>query len=82
MAKTKTGGKVKQKTPRQRLGVKIFGGEEIRVGQIIVRQRGSWFYPGEGVGQGRDFTLYALRDGIVKFGKRAGKKIVSVISKN
>lgn len=83
MAKTKAGGKVRQKTtrPGRRLGVKIFGGGKVDVGQIIVRQRGTKFHPGEGVGKGRDFTLFALKQGIVEFGKRKGKQTVSVVSK-
>ncbi len=49
------------------LGVKIFGGQTIVAGNIIVRQRGTEFHPGEGVGMGRDHTLFALNDGVVKF---------------
>ncbi len=49
------------------LGVKAFGGEFVRTGSIIVRQRGTRFRPGEGVGVGRDYTLFALRDGRVVF---------------
>lgn len=80
MAKTKAGGKVRQKTtrPGKRLGVKIFGGGKVDVGQIIVRQRGTKFHPGEGVGKGRDFTLFALKEGIVEFKKRQGKHLVLV----
>ena len=51
-------------------GVKKFGGEHVRAGNIIIRQVGSRVNPGEGVGQGRDFTLFALRDGQVRFYKR------------
>ncbi|MCS7204960.1 MAG: 50S ribosomal protein L27 [Leptospiraceae bacterium] len=51
----------------KRLGVKKFGGEFVRAGNIIVRQRGSTFHPGRNVGMGKDYTLYALVDGIVKF---------------
>lgn len=51
----------------KRLGVKIFGGLEARTGNIIVRQKGNKFWPGEGVSQGHDFTLYANRDGVVSF---------------
>lgn len=81
MAKTKTGGKTSQKTPRpgKRLGVKVFGGQEVGRGQIIVRQRGTKFHPGEGVKVGRDFTLYAVRNGRVVFLKRQGKTVVSVL---
>ena len=49
------------------LGVKIFGGQTISAGNIIVRQRGTEFHAGEGVGMGRDHTLFALNDGVVKF---------------
>lgn len=81
MSKTKAGGKAKEKSPRpgKRLGVKIFGGQKIRTGQIIVRQRGSNFHPGEGVGKGRDFTLFALKEGSVVFKKKQGKQIISVV---
>lgn len=81
MSKTKAGGKTKQKTPRlgKRLGVKIFGGQTAKTGQIIIRQRGTKFFPGRGVRMGRDFTLFALRNGKVKFIKRQKKQIVSVL---
>ena len=81
MAKTKSGGKTRQKTPRpgKRLGVKIFGGQPVKTGQIIVRQRGTKFHPGEGVGLGRDFTLFALRKGKVAFKKRQGRQLVAVV---
>ncbi|MCX6724841.1 MAG: 50S ribosomal protein L27, partial [Candidatus Shapirobacteria bacterium] len=54
MAHTKAGGKTRQQTPRvgKRLGLKIFGGEKVKVGHIIVRQRGTKFHPGQGVGLG------------------------------
>ena len=51
----------------KRLGVKVYGGQQVRAGGIIVRQRGSKFRPGFFVGQGNDFTLFAKRDGIVEF---------------
>ncbi len=51
------------------LGVKIYGGQVIKAGSIIVRQRGTKFHPGKNVGCGRDFTLFALQDGVVKFNK-------------
>ncbi len=53
----------------QRLGVKIYGGQAIKTGQIIVRQRGTHFTPGENVGRGKDDTLFALADGVVEFTK-------------
>ena len=58
----------------QFLGVKRFGGQEVRAGHILVRQVGNKFFPGKGVGQGNDFTLYALIDGFVKF-DRSGRRI-------
>ena len=53
----------------KRLGVKVFGGQKILSGGIIIRQRGSKYHPGAGVGVGRDWTLFALRDGTVEFDK-------------
>lgn len=61
----------------KRLGVKIFGGQKIIAGNIIIRQRGSKYHPGKGVGVGRDWTLFALRDGTVEFDKAHRK--VSVV---
>ncbi|HHW58768.1 MAG: 50S ribosomal protein L27 [Bacteroidales bacterium] len=58
----------------KRLGVKKFGGQYVKAGNIIVRQRGTKHYPGENVGIGRDHTLYALKDGIVEFKKTRGNK--------
>ncbi|OGV89704.1 50S ribosomal protein L27 [Microgenomates group bacterium RBG_19FT_COMBO_39_10] len=81
MAKTKAGGsKASQLPPRpgKRLGVKIFGGQTIKAGNIIIRQRGTKFHPGSGVGIGRDHTLFALKDGVVEFIKKQGKKLVAV----
>ena len=54
----------------KRLGVKMFGGQEARAGNIIVRQRGTRFHPGNNVGMGKDFTLFALTDGTISFQKR------------
>lgn len=65
----------------KRLGVKIFGGQSLIAGNIIVRQRGTVHYPGENVGIGKDHTLFALTDGVVKFiKKKNNKSIVSVIN--
>ena len=61
----------------QRLGVKAFGGEKVLAGSIIVRQRGSKHHAGTGVGIGRDWTLFALREGVVQFDKAHRK--VSVV---
>ncbi len=62
----------------QRLGIKVFGGQAIRAGGIIVRQRGTRFHPGRNVGLGRDDTLFALADGIVTF--EAGGRRISVVA--
>lgn len=62
----------------QRLGVKRFGGERVIAGNILVRQRGTRFYPGSNVGIGRDHTLFALTDGIVEFSNGSSRKHVSV----
>jgi large subunit ribosomal protein L27 len=59
----------------KRLGVKIFGGQKVKTGNIILRQRGTKFHPGENVKKGRDDTLYALIDGTVRFFKKKKKKI-------
>jgi large subunit ribosomal protein L27 len=81
MAHTKSQGKTNQKSnrPGQRRGVKKFGGQKTEVGQIIIRQVGSSFHSGEGTKLGKDFTIYAIRPGIVKFFKKLGKSFVSVI---
>jgi large subunit ribosomal protein L27 len=81
MAHVKAQGKTKQKgnRPGQRRGVKKFGGQKIKVGEIIIRQVGSKFNPGPGTKQGKDFTIYAMKPGVIKFIKRLGKKFVSVI---
>ena len=63
----------------QRLGVKRFGGQLVSAGEIIVRQHGTHFHPGAGVGRGGDDTLFALVGGEVEFGTRRGRRAVSVI---
>jgi large subunit ribosomal protein L27 len=80
MAHTKAGGSTRQKGNRRgkRLGVKTFAGQSVITGQILVRQKGSRFFPGTGVKMGRDFTLFAISTGIVKFIQRAGRKIVTI----
>jgi len=62
----------------QRLGVKRFGGQFVNAGEIIVRQRGTKFHPGDFVGRGGDDTLFALAAGTVTFGTRRGRRVVSV----
>ena len=63
----------------QRLGVKRFGGEQVNAGEIIVRQRGTHFHPGDGVGRGGDDTLFALVEGQVEFGVKRGRRVVNVV---
>ena len=62
----------------QRLGVKRFGGQLVNAGEIIVRQRGTHFHPGDGVGRGRADTLFALVAGHVGFGTRRGRRVINV----
>ena len=63
----------------QYLGVKIFSGQDVRAGQIIVRQRGTRFRPGPGTGIGKDDTIFATRDGVVAFRTSGEKRFVSVV---
>ena len=63
----------------QRLGVKRYSGQIVTAGTIIVRQRGTRFHPGFNVGLGRDDTLFATADGVVKFGTRRGRKLVDIV---
>lgn len=81
MAHTKSQGKTNQKSnrPGQRLGIKKSGGQKVEVGQIIVRQVGSKYHTATGTKAGKDFTIYAIRPGVVKFLNKFGKKLVSVI---
>ena len=81
MAHKKAGGSSRngRDSAGRRLGVKKFGSENVVPGNIIVRQRGTKFYPGINVGMGKDHTLFALTDGIVRFHKgKLGRKFVSV----
>jgi large subunit ribosomal protein L27 len=64
----------------QRLGVKVFAGENVTAGSIIVRQRGTRFYPGSGAGLGGDDTLFATVDGVVEFTRRKGRRYVNVLA--
>ena len=81
-AHKKGGGSTKNGRDSQskRLGVKAYSGEKVTAGSIIVRQRGTKVYPGVNVGLGKDYTLFALCDGVVKFGTSNGKKIVSIVN--
>jgi large subunit ribosomal protein L27 len=83
MAHKKGEGSVKNGRDSQskRLGVKIFGGQAAEAGNIIIRQRGTEYHPGKNVGVGRDFTIFALTDGVVEFRKtKADKTFVSVVA--
>ena len=64
----------------KRLGVKIFAGQEVKAGMIIVRQRGTHFHPGANVGRGGDDTLFALAAGAVEFGAKGGRKVVNIVT--
>lgn len=81
MAHTKAQGAVagNRDSISKRLGVKLYGGQKAASGNIIVRQKGTKFFPGNGVSMGRDFTLFAVQDGMVNFKILRGKKIVEVL---
>ena len=81
MAHKKAGGSTRngRDSNAQRRGVKKFGGQSVVAGNILVRQVGNRFHPGANVGQGNDFTLYALTDGVVQF-DRKGRRINVVVS--
>lgn len=83
MAHVKSGGATRQHHQRagKRLGVKLFGGQAVKTGQIIARQRGAEFHAGVNTELGRDFTLFALTEGVVKFRKLEGVNYVDVVSK-
>ncbi len=80
MSKTKGGGSTRngRDSAGQRLGVKVFDGGSVKAGSIIVRQRGTKFHPGTGVGRGSDDTLFALVEGHVRFGRRNGRRLVDI----
>ncbi len=84
MAQKKGGGSTRngRDSEAKRLGVKVFGGEQIAAGSIIVRQRGTQFHAGENVGMGKDHTLFALSSGRVKFAVRGplNRSTVSVVA--
>ena len=63
----------------QYLGVKRYGGQVVKAGEILVRQRGTKFHPGDNVGRGGDDTLFALADGAVEFGSKRGRKLVNIV---
>ncbi len=81
MAHIKTAGTTKgnRDSISKRLGVKAFGGEKVISGNIIVRQKGTKFHSGTGTKLGKDFTIYAIRDGIVNFKKQQGDTFIQII---
>ncbi len=81
MAHKKGGGtaKTNRDSISKRLGVKLFGGQKAQSGDIIIRQKGNRFYPGVGTKQGRDYTIFGITEGNVKFSKKNNKSMVSVI---
>ncbi|RJQ26870.1 50S ribosomal protein L27 [Candidatus Parcubacteria bacterium] len=82
MAHTKSQGAVKgnRDSISKRRGVKIFGGEKVFPGNIIVRQKGAKFFAGKGVSMGKDFTIFAISEGIVGFKLLRGKKYIEIIN--
>ena len=81
MSKTKGGGSTRngRDSAAKRLGPKVFDGQRVSAGAIIVRQRGTKIHPGENVGKGGDDTLFATATGVVSFGRRRGRRLVSVL---
>lgn len=82
MAHTKSAGATKgnRDSVAKRLGVKIYGGQKAISGNILMRQKGTQFHPGKGVGMGKDYTLFALINGVVQFGMRQGKRTITILS--
>jgi large subunit ribosomal protein L27 len=81
MAHKKGGGSSRngRDSESKRLGVKLFGGQAAIAGNILVRQRGTRFHPGKNVGIGRDHTLFALKDGVVTFSEKDGRRLVNIV---
>lgn len=82
MAHTKAQGSVKgnRDSIAKRLGVKVYGGQKVIAGNIIVRQKGTKFFAGKNVSMGKDFTLFSLEKGTVNFKMQSGKKFVEVLN--
>lgn len=80
MAHKKGGGTTRKNrdSAGKRLGVKLYGGQVVKPGNIILRQRGNKFFPGVGTKVGKDFTIFAISEGIIKFVQNRGRKIVTV----
>jgi len=81
MSKTKSGGSTRngRDSAAQRLGPKVFDGQTVTAGSILVRQRGTRIHPGLNVGRGGDDTLFAKIDGVVEYGSHKGRRLVSVV---
>lgn len=81
MATKKAGGSTKNNrdSRSKRLGLKVFGSQAVRCGNILVRQRGTKYVPGKNVRLGRDYTIYAIVDGVVHYRKSKGRTVVDVI---
>lgn len=84
MAHTKAQGSVKgnRDSRAKRLGVKIYGGQKVKAGGIIVRQKGTKFHAGNGVSMGKDYTLFSLSEGTVTFKTAKGKRVIEVSASN
>ncbi len=84
MAHKKAAGSTKngRDSVAKRLGVKIFGGQTVKSGNIIIRQRGTQFFPGENASMGKDHTIFALADGVVKFTEKQLKKYDGQVHKD
>ncbi len=82
MSKTKSGGSTRngRDSAAKRLGPKVFDGQRVTAGSILVRQRGTRIHPGWNVGRGKDDTLFAKVEGTVEYGTRRGRRLVSVIA--
>ena len=80
MSKTKAGGSTRngRDSESKRLGPKVFEGQNVQAGAILVRQRGTRIHPGPNVGRGKDDTLYAKVDGVVSYGSKRGRRLVDV----
>ncbi len=82
MSKTKSGGSTRngRDSHSKRLGPKVFDGQRVSAGSILVRQRGTRIHPGWNVGRGKDDTLFAKADGVVEYGSRRGRRLVSIVT--
>ncbi len=81
MAHTKSQGAVRgnRDSISKRLGVKVYSGQKVAAGNVILRQRGTKMFPGDGVSMGRDYTVFATREGVVNFKIQKGKRYIQVV---